>query len=82
MKKEVNFGIGFIAGRPNVCKIINNYQEFLVQQLEELDYKVNITIFILYDLNYQYTTRTDFYGILPKTYKNIQIKYIIACLCK
>lgn len=76
MKKEVNFGIGFIAGRPNVCKIINNYQEFLVQQLEELDYKVNITIFILYDLNYQYTTRTDFYGILPKTYKNIQIKYI------
>lgn len=76
MKKEINFGIGFITGRPNVCKIINNYQEFLVEQLKELDYKVNITIFILYDLSYQYTTRTDFYGVLPKSYKNIQIKYI------
>lgn len=76
MKKEINFGIGFITGRPNVCKIINNYQEYLVEQLKELDYQVNITIFILYDLTYQYTTRTDFYGVLPKTYKNIQIKYI------
>ncbi len=76
MKKEINFGIGFITGRPNVCKIINNYQEFLVSQLEELDYKVNITIFVLYDLTYQYTTRADFYGVLPQSYKNIQIKYI------
>ena len=25
MEKEINFGIGFITGRPNVCNIINSY---------------------------------------------------------
>ena len=37
---------------------------------------VNITIFILFDMGYQYTKRTDFYNILPQAYKNIKIKYI------
>ena len=76
MKKEINFGIGFITGRPNICKIINNYYQYLLEQVENYDVKVNITIFILYDLTYQFTTRIDFYGILPEVYKNINIKYI------
>lgn len=76
MKKEINFGIGFITGRPNVCKIINSYTKFLVEQAKSLDVKVNITIFILFDLGYQFTTRTDFYGILPEIYKYVNIKYI------
>lgn len=76
MKDEINFGIGFISGRPNVCKIINNYGKFMVEQLKELDVKVNLTIYILFDLSYQHTIRTDFYSILPKVYKNIRIKYI------
>ncbi len=76
MKQKINFGIGFISGRPNVCKIINNYEEFLVEQVKELGIEVEITIYILYDLNYQHTIRTDFYGILPKAYKNLRIKYI------
>lgn len=76
MKDNINFGIGFITGRPNVCKIINSYAKYLSDQVEELDYKVNITIFILFDLGYQFTTRTDFYGILPETYKYVNIKYI------
>ena len=76
MKKEINFGIGFITGRPNICKIINNFYDYLLKQVEELDVKVNFTIFILYDLTYQYTTRIDFYGVLPEVYKNINIKYI------
>lgn len=41
-----------------------------------MDKQVNITIFILYDMEYQFTKRTDFYGILPQVYKNIKIKYI------
>lgn len=77
MEKEVNFGIGFITGRPNVCKIINSYAKYLTEQVQDLDFKVNITIFILFDLGYQFTTRTDFYGILPETYKYVTIKYII-----
>lgn len=76
MKNKINFGIGFISGRPNVCKIINSYEQFMVEQLKDLDVEVNITIYILYDLNYQHTIRTDFYGILPKAYKNMKIKYI------
>ena len=66
MKRQINFGIGFITGRPNVCKIINNYEQFIMEQIKELDIEVSITIYILYDLNYQHTIRTDFYGILPK----------------
>ena len=76
MKQKINFGIGFISGRPNVCKIINNYEQFMVEQVKDLDVQVDITIYILYDLNYQHTIRTDFYGILPKAYKNMRIKYI------
>lgn len=76
MKKDINFGIGFITGRPNVCKIINSYAKYLVEQIQDLDYKVNFTIYILFDLGYQFTTRTDFYGILPEVYKYINIKYI------
>lgn len=76
MKKEINFGIGFITGRPNVCRIINSYYEFLVNQVKDLDVKVNFTIFVLFDLGYQFTTRTDFYSIIPKVYKDMNIKYI------
>ena len=35
MKKEINFGIGFITGRPNICKIVNNYYKYLLEQVEK-----------------------------------------------
>ena len=76
MKDSINFGIGFITGRPNVCRIINSYAKYLSEQVQDLDFKVNITVFVLFDLGYQFTTRTDFYGILPETYKYVNIKYI------
>ncbi len=76
MKKEINFGIGFITGRPNICRIINSYYKYLLEQVENYDVKINFTIFILFDLTYQYTTRIDFYGVLPEVYKNISVKYI------
>jgi len=77
MKREINFGIGFITGRPNVCRIVNNYYKLFLEQVKLLkNTNVVFTIFILYDLSYQHTTRTDFYGILPEVYKNMNIKYI------
>lgn len=76
MNDTIEFGIGFVTGRPNVCKIINNYYKNMIEQLERTGKKVNLTIFLLYDLNYQYTIRTDFYSIIPDVYKNIKIKYI------
>lgn len=76
MKDTIELGIGFVTGRPNVCKLINNYYKNMIEQLERTGKKVNLTIFLLYDLNYQYTMRTDFYSIIPEVYKNIKIKYI------
>ena len=77
MKKEINFGIGFVTGRANVCKVINSYYTDVLKQLQNYDGKVNITFFILYDLSYQYTKRTDFYNIIPDLYRqNINVKYI------
>lgn len=76
MNDTIEFGIGFVTGRPNVCKIINNYYKHMLKQLQKTGKKINLTIFLLYDLNYQYTIRTDFYGIIPEVYKNIKIKYI------
>ncbi len=76
MSKTVQFGLGFVAGRPNVCKIINNTYEQLINQFKNSENKVELTIFILFDLGYQYTTRVDFYGLMPNVYKDIKIKYI------
>jgi len=72
----IRFGVGFVTGRPNVCKVINNTYEQLVDQFKDTNKQVKLTIFILFDLKYQYTTRLDFYGIIPAVYKNIKIRYI------
>ena len=76
MEQVIKFGIGFVTGRPNVCKVINNTYERLINQFKDSDKKVELTIFILFDLGYQFTTRIDFYGIIPNVYKDIKIKYI------
>ena len=76
MKETIKIGIGFVTGRPNVCKLINSTYKYLLEQINKLNEKVELTIFILFDLGYQYTTRVDFYGILPEVYKHINIKYI------
>lgn len=72
----IRFGIGFVTGRPNVCNVINNTYEQLVDQFKNVDKKIKLTIFILFDLKYQYTTRVDFYGIIPGVYKDIKVRYI------
>lgn len=76
MEDSIEFGIGFLAGRPNVCRIINSYYKDILNQIKLYKKKVNITIFILYDLEYQFSDRSYFYNILPEVYENIKIKYI------
>lgn len=76
MGKTFQFGLGFVTGRPNVSKVINNTYEQLIDQFKDSEDKVELTIFILFDLEYQYTTRVDFYGLMPNVYKDIKIKYI------
>ena len=49
MSKEINFGIGFVTGRANVCNIINSYYKNMMEQMKKWKEKVNITIFILFD---------------------------------
>lgn len=76
MKKEVNFGIGFITGRPNICTIINSYYKYMIEQVKNLDFDVKLTCFILYDLNYLNTDENDFYKIDDEVKENIRIKYL------
>lgn len=76
MEEIIQFGLGFVTGRPNVCKVINSTYEHLIEQFKNTGKKVELTVFILFDLQYQYTTRVDFYGLIPKVYKDIKVKYI------
>ncbi len=76
MSQNIQFGIGFLAGRDNVCKIINHYYKDILEQEEKFGKNVDFTIFILYDLEYQHTNRIDFYAIKPEVYEKIKIKYI------
>ena len=76
MEKKINFGIGYITGRPNICNIINSYYKYILEQVKELDIKVNFTFFVLYDLNYLNTKEEDFYKIEEDVHKNIKIKYL------
>lgn len=71
---KVEFGIGFITGRKNVCDIINHYYEKIQKQIEG---KANLTFFILYDLQYNHLEKEDFCKIDKKIYeKGIKIQYI------
>lgn len=76
MEKEINFGIGFVTGRANVCNIINSYYKEILEQISRYGRKVNITIFVLFDSAYQQTPREEFYNIQTPVYKNIKVKYI------
>ena len=72
----IKLGIGFVTGRPNVCNIINKYYKTIIEQARRYDENISITIFILYDMGYQQSDKTEFYKIIPEVYKDIHIKYI------
>ena len=76
MSKPVEFGIGFLTGRTNICNIINNCYKDMIEQLKKYQEEVHLTIFILYDLEYEHTERKDFYTLKDDVYKKIHIKYI------
>ncbi len=76
MAKPIEFGIGFLTGRTNICNIINNCYKDMVGQLKGYEEEVHLTIFILYDLEYQHTKREEFYTLKDDVYKKIHIKYI------
>lgn len=76
MEEKLKFGIGFVTGRPNVCRIINSYYKNMLEQLERYDKEIELTIFILFDMSYQQAIREEFYQINPEVYEKINIKYI------
>ena len=76
MKNEINFGIGFVTGRSNVCRIINSYYNDILEQIKDYKQKINITFFILFDTKYQQTPREEFYGINEEVYRHIKVIYI------
>lgn len=34
MEEIIQFGLGFVTGRPNVCKVINSTYEHLIEQFK------------------------------------------------
>ena len=76
MKKQINFGLGFVTGRSNVCKIINSYYKDMLSQIDNYDKQINLTIFILFDTSYQNIAKEEFYQLEPEVLKNITVKYI------
>lgn len=76
MGKPVEFGIGFLTGRTNICNIINNCYKDMIEQLQKYPEEVHLTIFILYDLEYEHTERKEFYTLKDDVYRKIHIKYI------
>lgn len=58
----INLGIGFATGRKNFRKVLNSYlyswNESGIRDL--LQKKVNLSLFVAYDLNYSNTQSTDF----------------------
>ena len=47
MSKKINMGIGFVTGRPNVCKIINSYYSEILNQVKDKKDQINL-IFLFY----------------------------------
>ena len=76
MAKKIKFGIGFVTGRPNVCRIVNSYYKNMLEQVSKYKKEVELTVFILFDTSYQQGERKDFYNIKPEVYKNLNIQYI------
>ena len=76
MAKKIKFGIGFVTGRPNVCRIVNSYYKDMLEQVKKYKKEVEITIFILFDTSYQQGRREEFYNIKPEVYKDVNIMYI------
>lgn len=76
MNDKIQFGIGFSAGRKNVCEIINYTYKFLVDQIKKEKREIELTIFLLFDVGFQFENRNEFYQLIPNVYKNIEIKYI------
>lgn len=74
MKDE--FGIGFVTGRTNVCRVINSYYQNILDQVKRYKEEVKVTFFVLFDTSYQQEKREDFYQILPEVYKEINVIYI------
>ena len=55
MGKTIQFGLGFVTGRPNICKLINNTCKHLAEQVNKSDVKIELTIFILLSSLYSFS---------------------------
>lgn len=60
--KEIKFGIGFATGRKSFRKVLNAYIKIWNETYKErsFDIKINLYLFIAYDLEYSNTQSTDY----------------------
>lgn len=77
MDKKIEFAIGFVAGRTNVCRVINAYYKDILNQAKRFEQKVNVTIYILVDLSYLGTNLDSFFNLSEDVLNSdINIVYI------
>lgn len=74
--RKINFGIGFVTGRANVCDVINHYYQAMIQQVRSVSIPIHLTVFIAYDSQYQNTPEAEFYKITRECAEAIHLVYI------
>ena len=83
---KINLGIGFVAGRENVCNLINTYYNEIetqaVKYKEIFHQQMSTTIFIAYDTEYMHTPAEKFYQLNPECFNKIPIVYITPDMVK
>ena len=62
-KSTVNVGIGFVTGRKSFKQIVRTYAENWLESGLSNDKKVNINIFVAYDLKYKDTKPEDYLNL-------------------
>ncbi len=75
--EHIKVGIGFATGRKSFKKVLRTYiTNFLESGLVDNE-KINLNIFIAYDLQYQKTKATDFTNIHPELMEHIDNFFFI-----
>ena len=79
MDETIKVGLGFVTGRPNVCKVINNTYEQLINQFKDSDKKVELTT--KYDNKDVTIENIEYTGYsLSPTESDIGVHIIFICI--
>lgn len=62
-EKKINVGVGFVTGRKSFRKVLNTYVYRWKETSAEVKKRVNLYLFVAYDLDYGHTHKEDYVNI-------------------